>query len=188
MLSGAARLALPRIYVPNSQSNTVDVIDPRTYRVIDHFAVGALPQHVTPSWDLKTLWVDNDQGNSLTPIDPRPASPGTPVPVTDPYNLYFTPDGRYAIVVAERLQRLDFRNAHTHAPAPVADRALSGRRPHGLHRRRPLRDRELRVRRQLVRIDVAKATRRQGSSACSPARCRRTSSSRPTAASSTSPT
>src|SRR5258708_2358482 len=29
--------------------------------------------------------------------------------------MYFTPDGRYAIVVAERLRRLDFRDAHTFA-------------------------------------------------------------------------
>jgi YVTN family beta-propeller protein len=114
MLTGAARLALPRIYVPNSQSNTVDVIDPRTYRVIAHYAVGALPQHVTPSWDLKTLYVDNDVGNSLTPINPRTGRiKGAAIPVADPYNLYFTPDGRSAIVVAERLRRLDFRNPHS---------------------------------------------------------------------------
>ena len=31
----------------------------------------------------------------------------------DPYNLYFSPDGRDAIVVAERLRRLDFRFAHS---------------------------------------------------------------------------
>ncbi len=114
MLTGAARLALPRIYVPNSQSNTVDVINPATFRVIDHFAVGSLPQHVTPSWDLKTLYVDNDTGNSLTPIDPQTGKPkGRAIPVTDPYNLYFTADGRSAIVVAERLARLDFRNPHS---------------------------------------------------------------------------
>jgi DNA-binding beta-propeller fold protein YncE len=35
------------------------------------------------------------------------------VPVADPYNLYFTPDGSRAIVVAERLRRLDFRDPHT---------------------------------------------------------------------------
>jgi YVTN family beta-propeller protein len=116
MLRGAARLARPLVYVPNSQSNTVDVIDPRTYRVIEHFAVGALPQHVTPSWDLTTLYVDNDQGNSLTPIDPVTGRPkGRVIPVADPYNLYFTPDGRSAIVVAERLHRLDFRHPRTFA-------------------------------------------------------------------------
>jgi DNA-binding beta-propeller fold protein YncE len=98
------------VYVPNSLSNTVDVIDQRTMKIVRQFATGALPQHVTPSYDLRTLYVDNDLGNSLTPIDPRTGAPGRPIPVEDPYNLYFTPDGRFAIVVAERLQRLDFRD------------------------------------------------------------------------------
>jgi DNA-binding beta-propeller fold protein YncE len=101
------------VYVPNSLSNTVDVISQQTFKVVEQFSTGALPQHVTPAWNLKTLYVDNDLGNSLTPINPRTGRPGTPIPVEDPYNLYFTPDGRYAVVVAERLQRLDFRNPYT---------------------------------------------------------------------------
>jgi YVTN family beta-propeller protein len=114
MLVGAARLARPLIYVPNSGSDTVDVIDPRTFKIVEHFAVGGLPQHVVPSWDLRTLYVTNDTGNSLTAIDPRTGRPmGAPIPVDDPYNMYFTPNGRYAIVVAERLHRLDFRDAHS---------------------------------------------------------------------------
>ncbi len=101
------------VYVPNSQSNTVDVISQRTLRPIAHFAVGTLPQHVTPSWDLRTLYVTNDLGNSLTPINPRTARPGRPIPVLDPYNLYFAPDGRRAIVVAEAHRELDFRDPVT---------------------------------------------------------------------------
>lgn len=112
-LAAATRSARRLVYVPNSLGNSVDVIDQRTMRVVDHFAVGVLPQHVTPSWDLKTLYVLNDQGNSLTPIDPATGKPGPPIPVDDPYNMYFTPDGRHAIVVAERLHRLDFRDPHT---------------------------------------------------------------------------
>jgi YVTN family beta-propeller protein len=112
-LSAAVRHDPARVYVPISQSNTVDVIDQRTYKVIDHFATGGLPQHVTPSWDLKRLWVDNDVGNTLTPINPRTGKHGKAIPVEDPYNLYFTANGRYAIVVAERLQKLDFRDAKT---------------------------------------------------------------------------
>src|SRR5262249_41747691 len=80
-----------------------------------HFDVGALPQHVVPAWDLKRLYVTNDEGNSLTPVDPESGRPGEPIPVEDPYNMYFTPGGRYAIVVAERMRRLDFRQAHRFA-------------------------------------------------------------------------
>ena len=113
MLSPAVARALRLIYVPNSGDNTVDVIDPSTYQVVAHWRTGKLPQHVTPSWDLKTLYVDNDLGNSLTPIDPTTGKPGKPIPVADPYNLYFTADGSKAIVVAEKLRRLDLRDAHT---------------------------------------------------------------------------
>jgi YVTN family beta-propeller protein len=113
MLAPAVRHFPSRVYVPNSESNTVSVINPSTFKVIDQFPVGQQPQHVVPSYDLKTLWVNNDQGNSLTMIDPRTGRRGRTVPVTDPYNLYFTPDGRYAIVVEERMQALAFRDAHT---------------------------------------------------------------------------
>lgn len=115
MLAPAAQRAVPFVYVPNSKDGTVTVIDPLTYHVLRTFATGALPQHVVPSYDLATLWVANNLGNTLTPIDPANGREGESVPVADPYNLYFTPDGRFAIVVAERLRRLDFRDAHTMA-------------------------------------------------------------------------
>ena len=113
MLAPQVRGDIARVYVPNSQSDTVDVIDQRTARIVEHFAVGAQPQHVTPSWDLRTLWVTDDAGNSLTPIDARTGHHGRPVPVADPYNLYFTADGHRAIVVAEAHRELDFREPHT---------------------------------------------------------------------------
>jgi YVTN family beta-propeller protein len=104
-----------RVYVPNLQSNTVTVIDQATSKVIQTIPVGSQPQHVVPSWDLKTLWVNNDKGNSLTPIDAMTGTVGAAIPVDDPYNLYFTPDGTRAMVMAEARQRIDFRDAHTMA-------------------------------------------------------------------------
>ncbi|HZQ29370.1 MAG TPA: hypothetical protein VFA94_16865 [Acidimicrobiales bacterium] len=112
-LSPAVAGVPSRVYVPNSESNAVDVIDPETMTIIDHFPTQREPQHVTPSWDMKTLYVDNDLGNTLIPIDPMTGKPGPPIPVDDPYNLYFTQDGSKAIVVAERFRRLDFRDPHT---------------------------------------------------------------------------
>ena len=118
-MSPAVAGALPRIYVPNRQGNDVTVIDPATMKVVDRFAVGINPQHVVPSWDLKTLWVTNNAegrpDGSLTPIDPATGKPGKTIMVEDPYNMYFTPDGKSAIVVAEALKRLDFRDPHTMA-------------------------------------------------------------------------
>ena len=117
MLSPAVRGQRSLVYVPNHAAGTVSVINPKTYRVIDTFRTGADPQHVVPSYDMKTLWVNNDEGgNSLTPIDPNTGKRRGPnVRVADPYNMYFTPDGRAAIVVAEAEQRLDFRDPQTMA-------------------------------------------------------------------------
>ncbi len=102
-----------RVYVPNSGSNSVDVIDPLTFHIIDHFEVGQQPQHIVPSYDLKTLWVLDDKGDGLTRIDPATGKEGETLPVQDPYNLYFTPNGEDAIVVAESLHLLDFRDPRT---------------------------------------------------------------------------
>ncbi|TIO21120.1 MAG: YncE family protein, partial [Mesorhizobium sp.] len=88
-MAPAAAAALPRVYVPNRSSNSVSVIDPATLKEVDRFAVGSKPQHVVPSWDLKTLWVANNgtgKNGSLTPIDPTTGKPGKQVPVDDPYN------------------------------------------------------------------------------------------------------
>jgi len=118
-ISPAIKDDLARVYVPNLRGSSVSVIDPATFRVVDTFKVGRSPQHVVPSWDLRTLWVTNNaegsNDGSLTPIDPRTGKPGTAVKVDDPYNMYFTPDGKYAIVVAEAHERLDFRDPHSMA-------------------------------------------------------------------------
>jgi YVTN family beta-propeller protein len=123
--TGAGKLAdvvkgdLERVYVPNLRSGDVTVIDPAALKVVDRFKVGIGPQHIVPAWDLRTLWVTNNAegrtDGSLTPIDPRTGKPGKPVAVDDPYNMYFTPDGKSAIVVAEARKRLDFRDPKTMA-------------------------------------------------------------------------
>jgi YVTN family beta-propeller protein len=118
-IAAVARRDRPLVYVPNVGSGTVSVIDPHTYKVIRTKHVGAGPEHVVPSWDLRTLWVNADAGNTLTPIDPATGSFGKAVRVDDPYNLYFTPDGRFAVVMAEARHQIVFRNPHTMAVSHV---------------------------------------------------------------------
>jgi len=118
-LSPALANVPARVYVPNVKSDEVYVIDPATFKVIDRFKVGKNPQHVVPSWDLTTLWVTNNAegrtDGTLTPIDPMTGKPGKDVLVDDPYNMYFTPDGTSAVIVAEAMKRLDFRDPKTMA-------------------------------------------------------------------------
>jgi DNA-binding beta-propeller fold protein YncE len=133
---------LERVYVPDRISGDVTVIDPKLMKVVGRFRVGVNPQHIVPSWDLRTLWVVNNAENrsngSVVPIDPRTGKHGQPIAVDDPYNMYFTPDGQSAIIVAEESERLDFRDPHTMAlqwslPTPGcaginhADFAIDGR-------------------------------------------------------------
>lgn len=119
MLSATVANDPRRVYVPNSKGDSVDIIDPDTYKIIGHFALpkhskGLLePQHVVPSWDLKRLWVAQDLGDQLTLIDPSTGREGETIHVDDPYNMYYTPNGKYAIVMAEREKRLDFRDPQT---------------------------------------------------------------------------
>src|SRR5712692_5695417 len=103
----------PRVYVPNSTAGTVDVIDPLTFNVIDHYTVGSIPHHIAPAWDMSALYVDNEGSSYLTVIDIHTGRPtGQRIPIPFPYNLYFTPDGSKAIDVVERLQRIEFRDPH----------------------------------------------------------------------------
>jgi len=112
-LSRAAAAARPLVYVPNTLSDSVTVIDPATHTVVRTFPTGKLPQHVVPSYDMHRLWVTNDMDDSLTSIDPATGANGERVRVSDPYNLYFMPDGKLAVVIAEAQHRFDLRDAAT---------------------------------------------------------------------------
>ncbi len=119
-MSPATAGALNRVYSPNLTTGRVDVIDPATFKVIDSFPAVPSPQHIVPSWDLQTLWVSGDISYTgghadIAPIDPKTGKMGKPISVPDSYNMYFTPDGRSAILVAEAKRRLEFRDPHTMA-------------------------------------------------------------------------
>ncbi|QKV80346.1 beta-propeller fold lactonase family protein [Amycolatopsis sp. Hca4] len=113
LLSPAVVGDKPLVYVPHSGSGDVWVIDPATFRVVAKYPAGKELQHVVPSWDLRTLYATDDRGDHVLPFDPKTGLPGKAFPVVDPYNMYFTPDGRYAISVAERLRKLVWYDPHT---------------------------------------------------------------------------
>ena len=102
-----------RVYVPNVVDNSITVIDPATFEIVDSYAVEQLPYHVTPSWDMSQLLVNNEESSTFTVIDPETGRPSGTVSAPFPYNFYYTPDGETAVVVVERLQMLEFRDTET---------------------------------------------------------------------------
>ena len=120
MFSPAVAGQLSRVYSPNLITGKVDVIDPETFTVVASLDAIPSPQHIVPSWDLQTLWVSGDisyRGGhaDVMPIDPKTGQLGKAIDVPDSYNMYFTPDGKSAILVAEAMRRLEFRDPHTMA-------------------------------------------------------------------------
>ena len=113
MLSPAVTGAKSYVYVPSNNAGSVTVIDQATMRIVDQYHVGKLAQHVVPGWDLRTLYATASDSNQLVPIDPQTGLAGKPIGVAAPYNLYFTPDGTTAVVMAERLNRIDYYDRAT---------------------------------------------------------------------------
>lgn len=107
-LSPAVADAKDYVYVPSNDDGSVTVIDQHTMQIVKHYRVGRLVQHVVAGWDLTTLYATASGSNNLVEIDPMTGDRGRSIHVAAPYNLYFTPDGSTAIVMAERLKRMDF--------------------------------------------------------------------------------
>jgi YVTN family beta-propeller protein len=103
----------PLVYVPNEADYTLSVIDPGVMRVLYTVPTGVLPEHVGPDWDSSRLYVSNYLSNDLTVFDARSGAMVAPVTAPYAYNLYFTPDGSKAVVMAEEVSRMDFYDRQT---------------------------------------------------------------------------
>ena len=103
------------MYVPDSMpsGSTVTVISQRTRRVVRTLHTGLLSQHVVPSYDLRHLYTNSSESNELVEIDPHTARVTRHLPVPRPYNLYFTPDGRQAVVMVEEHDVIRFADPAT---------------------------------------------------------------------------
>ena len=177
-----------RVYVPNHGSNTVSVIDPATYTVIRTVRVPAGPQHVVPSWDLRTLWVNNDTGNALTPIDPATGTirHGRSRSTTRTTSTSPRTEVRRGDVRGGAPDRLP-RRAHHGGPQGRPGR-LRRRQPRRLLRRRPVLHRQLRVLRRPAQGRHRAAAGHRPAAPAEQTRCRRTSRSPRTARPGTSRT
>jgi len=94
--------------VLNSRDATVSLIDQATFKEVARLGVGKEPHHLYPTPDNETLIVGNAVSDELHFLDPRTGEiRGRLRNIIDPYHLAFSPDGRWFVTAALRLDRVD---------------------------------------------------------------------------------
>ncbi|MBT9501741.1 MAG: YncE family protein [Burkholderiaceae bacterium] len=107
-MAGLAQAATPPIFVLNSLDADVSVIDADTFTQIKRIPTGKEPHHLYLTPDEKSLIVANALGDSLTFINPVTAEvQRTLRGIADPYHLRFSPDMKWFITAANRLNHID---------------------------------------------------------------------------------
>lgn len=134
--AGTARAAVPArppIFVLNSLDADVSVLDAETFSELKRILTGKEPHHLYLTPDERSVIVANAAGNSLTFIDPHSAQvQRTIAGILDPYHLRFSPDMRWFVTLANRLDHIDvyrWQPENTAAPLALARRIPSRKTP-----------------------------------------------------------
>ncbi|RFS86335.1 hypothetical protein D0T12_06985 [Actinomadura spongiicola] len=117
----AGRVATSRLYVAHGR--VIDVLDPGTLQVMERVRAGAAAARIVPSSDSRRLWVVDRAHGVLVAVGVDGGERGRPVRVKGAAGLYFTRDGRDALVLSPR--RLGVRDpvtmrARAAVPLPCA--------------------------------------------------------------------
>jgi len=101
LLTGASPAAAATLFITNTKSDSVSVIDTDTLEVVGTIPVGkGKPNRIVFHPDGKTAWVVYDKSHDLGVIDAEGRKLLRRVKIGgNPYNLAFTPDGRHLLVL-----------------------------------------------------------------------------------------
>jgi DNA-binding beta-propeller fold protein YncE len=105
--------APPLAIVMNSGEASVSVIDMNTRQVVNTLPTYREPSHWALTPDRKKLYISDASGNALFAVDPITAAPLGHVRLADPYQLGYTPDQKYLVVNALRLDHVDIYDGQT---------------------------------------------------------------------------
>ncbi|UUZ78532.1 YncE family protein [Polaromonas sp. P1(28)-13] len=115
MLAASSVLCLPAlaqaaapVFVLNSLDDSVSVVNPLTWAETKRIATGKQPHHLYLTPDEKSMIVGNALSDSLTFIDPKTAEVQRTVRgIIDPYQLRFSPNMKWFVTTANRLNHID---------------------------------------------------------------------------------
>lgn len=96
------------VVVLNSRDASVSLLDQATYKEIGIIPVGKEPHHLMATPDNKSLIVASSVGNELVFLDPKTGEIQRRIKdIIDPYQIGFSPDQKWFIANALRLDRVD---------------------------------------------------------------------------------
>lgn len=107
LLAGVAAHASV-VVVLNSRDASVTLLDQTTYKELGSIQVGKEPHHLMATPDNKSLIVASAMGNELFLLNPKTGLvQGRIKDVTDPYQIGFSPDQKWFVANALRLDHVD---------------------------------------------------------------------------------
>ncbi len=117
------------IFVMNSLDASVSVVDPVGWTEIKRIPAGKEPHHLYLTPDEKSLVIANALSDSLMFVDPKTAEVQRTVRgILDPYQLRFSPDMKWFVTAANRLNHVDIYHWDG-ANLTLAKRIATGKTP-----------------------------------------------------------
>jgi YVTN family beta-propeller protein len=101
------------VVILNSDDDTLSVIDTSTYKEISRVHIGRAPHHLILTPDRQVLIIAMSEGNELVFIDRTTGMVKRRLEVSDPYQLGFSPDGKWFVAASLRLDRIDIYDGST---------------------------------------------------------------------------
>lgn len=106
--------AAPIAFVLNSADATISEFDYLTRREIRRLPVLREPHHLALTPDGQHLAVGDTSGNALFFLDPVTGEMQNHITISDPYQLFFSPNGRYLTVAGLARDQIDIYDAHSY--------------------------------------------------------------------------
>ena len=110
LLLGATFVHADSVLVLNSAGDSVSLIDPKTYKETGRVFIGKGPHHMMATPDDDALLVGNTSSNDLVFLDRKNGKVTKKIAMLDPYQLAFSPDKKWFVTTALRMDYVDIYN------------------------------------------------------------------------------
>jgi len=111
MLAGVAAASASTAVVLNSDDDSLSVVSSDGYHEVSRVHIGRGPHHLIVSPDGRTLIIAMSGSNELVLIDRTTGIETKRIEASDPYQIGFSPDGKWFVAASLRLDRVDIYDA-----------------------------------------------------------------------------